>query len=60
MAGINGLALGFRADANVRINKFVAMVKSTVNPSTQNQIYAKVPTGANAAGFPGVLVDPFL
>jgi hypothetical protein len=60
MAGINGLALGFRADANVRINKFVAMVKSTVNPSTQNQIYAKVPTGANAAGFLGVLVDHFV
>jgi hypothetical protein len=60
MAGINGLALGFRADANVRINKFVAMVKSTVNPSTQNQIYAKVPTGSNAAGFLGVLVDHFV
>ena len=60
MAGINGLALGFRADANVRINKFVAMVKSTVNPSTQNQIYAKVPTGSNAAGFLGVMVDHFV
>ena len=60
MAGIKGLALGFRADANVRINKFVAMVKSTVNPSTQNQIYAKVPTGSNAAGFLGVLVDHFV
>jgi len=44
----------------VRINKFVAMVKSTVNPSTQNQIYAKVPTGSNAAGFLGVLVDHFV
>ena len=60
MAGINGLALGFRVDANVRINKFVAMVKSTVNPSTQNQIYAKVPTGSNAAGFLGVMVDHFV
>ena len=60
MAGINGLAVGFRADANVRINKFVAMVKSTVNPSTQNQIYAKVPTGSNAAGFLGVMVDHFV
>ena len=60
MAGINGLALGFRADANVRINKFVAMVKSSTNTSTRTAKYAAVPTGANAAGFLGTLVDHFV
>ena len=60
MAGINGLAVGFRADANVRINKFVAMVKSTVNTSTRTARYAAVPAAANAQGFLGVLVDHFV
>jgi hypothetical protein len=60
MAGINGLAVGFRADANLRINKFVAMVKSTVNTSTRSAKYAAVPAGSNAAGFMGVLVDHFV
>src|SRR5436190_18580831 len=32
MAAINGLALGFRSDANVRVHKFTVMVKSTANP----------------------------
>jgi hypothetical protein len=60
MAGINGLCEGFRSDANVRINKFVAMVKSTANTSTRTAKYAAVPTAANAAGFLGVLVDHFV
>ena len=60
MAGINGLAVGFRADANLRINKFVAMVKSSTNTSTRTAKYAAVPTGANAAGFLGTLVDHFV
>jgi hypothetical protein len=60
MAGINGLAVGFRSDANVRINKFVAMVKSTVNTSTRTAKYAAVPAAANASGFLGVLVDHFV
>jgi len=60
MAGINGLAEGFRSDANVRINKFVAMVKSTANTSTRTAKYAAVPAAANAQGFLGVLVDHFV
>jgi len=60
MAGINGLAEGFRADANVRINKFAALVKSTVNTSTRTAKYAAVPSGSNAAGFLGVLIDHFV
>src|SRR5271167_3958765 len=60
MAGLNGFAEGFRSDANVRINKFVAMVKSVTNSSTRTAKYAAVPTGPNAAGFLGVLVDHFV
>ena len=60
MAGINGLAVGFRADANVRINKFAALVKSTANTSTRTAKYAAVPAGSNAAGFLGVLLDHFV
>jgi len=60
MAGINGLAVGFRADANVRVNKFAALVKSTANSSTRTAKYAAVPGAANAAGFLGVLVDHFV
>ena len=60
MAGLNGLTLGFRADANVRIYSGTVMVKSTVNASTQTGIYAKVPTGANAAGILGVLDGHFI
>jgi hypothetical protein len=60
MAGINGLAVGFRSDANVRINKFVAMVKSTANTSTRTAKYAAVPAASNAAGFLGVLVEHFV
>jgi hypothetical protein len=60
MAGINGLAVAFRADANVRINKFAALVKSTANGSTRTSKYAAVPTASNAAGFLGVLVDHFV
>jgi hypothetical protein len=60
MAGINGLTEGFRSDANVRINKFAALVKSTVNSSTRTAKYAAVPAETNAAGFLGVLVDHFV
>lgn len=60
MAGINGLAEGFKADANVRINKFVAMVKSAINTSTAKAKYAAVPSAANAGGFLGVLIDHFV
>ncbi len=60
MAGINGLAVGFRADANKRINKFAALVKSSSNTSTQQAKYAALPSGSNAAGFLGVLVDHFV
>ncbi len=60
MAGIQGLVEGFRSDANVRINKFAALVKSTANTSTRTAKYAAVPTAANAAGFLGVLVDHFV
>lgn len=60
MAGINGLALGFRSDANVRINKFSVLVKSTTNTSDQRHRYAALPGAANAAGVLGVLVDHFV
>lgn len=63
MAGVgpqNGLVIGFRADANVRIYKETVMVKSSANASTQQQQFAAVPTGANAAGVMGVLTDHFV
>ena len=61
MAGaINGLALGFRADANVRISKYTALVQSTANPSTQARQFAAVPAAANAAGVLGVTVEHFV
>lgn len=61
MAGINnGLTLGFRADANVRICKFTALVQSTANTSTQSQQFAAVPAAANAAGVLGVTVEHFV
>ncbi|HEV2425878.1 MAG TPA: hypothetical protein VGZ29_13700 [Terriglobia bacterium] len=61
MAGAtNGLALGFRADANVRVFKFTAMVQSTANPSTQGQQFAALPAAANAAGVLGVTVEHFV
>jgi len=43
MAGINGLAEGFRADNNLRINKFACLVKSNVNASTRVLKYAALP-----------------
>jgi hypothetical protein len=60
MAGINGLALGFRSDANVRVNKFSVMVKSSANTSTQKAHYAAVPGGQNASGVLGVLTEHFV
>jgi hypothetical protein len=61
MAGLNnGLTLGFRSDANVRINKFTALVQSTANPSTQSQQFAAVPAGANAPGVLGVTIEHFV
>lgn len=61
MAGAtNGLTLGFRSDANVRINKFTALVQSTANPSTQSQQFAAVPAGPNAPGVLGVTVEHFV
>lgn len=60
MAGAsNGLALGFRADANVRIYKFTALVQSVANTSTQSQQFAAVPTAANSPGVLGVTVEHF-
>src|SRR6266567_1700823 len=60
MAAINGLALGFRSDANVRVHKFTVMVKSTANSSTQKAQYAAVPAAQNAAGVLGVLTEHFV
>jgi hypothetical protein len=60
MAGINGLTLGFRADANVRINKYTVLVQSSANTSTQGQQYAAVPGGANAPGVLGVATEHFV
>ena len=61
MAGVsNGLTLGFRSDANIRINKFTALVQSAANPSTQSQQFAAVPAGPNAPGVLGVTVEHFV
>lgn len=60
MAANNGLALGFRSDANVRIHKFTVLVKSSTNTSTQKAIYAAVPAGQNGAGVLGVLTEHFV
>jgi len=61
MAGaMNGLTLGFRADANVRISKFTALVQSTANTSTQSQQFAAVPGAANASGVLGVTIEHFV
>jgi argininosuccinate lyase len=60
MAAINGLALGFRSDANVRVHKFTVMVKSTANTSNQKTQYAAVPAAQNAAGILGVLAEHFV
>jgi hypothetical protein len=52
--------LQYLSDANVRVNKFAAMVKSVLNPSTtMARKYAALPTGANAPGFIGVLLKHF-
>ena len=58
MAGINGLTMGFRADANKRVYKFTVMTKSSATTTTQTEIYAALPTAANAVPL-GVTVDHF-
>lgn len=60
MEPTNGLVLGFRSDANVRIAKFTVLVKSSLNSSTQGQQYAAVPGGANASGILGVTIEHFV
>jgi hypothetical protein len=60
MSAINGLTLGFRADANVRIYKYTVMVKSAANVTDQNTIYAAVPAAKNAPGVLGVTVEHFV
>lgn len=59
MAGINGLALAFRAQQNQRIYKFSALVKDTTD-TTQSQLYAGLPAAPNAAGVLGVLTEHFV
>lgn len=59
MAGINGLAVAFRAQQNQRIYKFSTLVKDTAD-TTQNQQYAGLPGGANAPGVLGVLTEHFV
>jgi hypothetical protein len=60
MAGINGLTLGFRSDASVRVHKFTVLVKSSANTSTQKAQYAAIPAGQNAPGVLGVLIEHFV
>ncbi len=60
MAGLDGLVRGFRADANKRIHKFTAVVKSTANTSSQQQQFAAIPAAANALGVLGVLTEHFV
>lgn len=59
MSGINGLTVAFRSGINQRIYKFTALVKDTAD-TTQNQQYATLPAGANAAGVLGVTVEHFV
>lgn len=59
MAGINGLSVGFRSEANVRIYKFSVLVKDTTD-TTQSQQYAGLPAAANAPGVLGVLTEHFV
>jgi hypothetical protein len=59
MAGINGLTVGFRSGVNQRIAKFSVLTKDTTD-STQNQQYATLPGGANAAGVLGVTTEHFV
>ena len=59
MAGINGLTISFRAQANVRIAKFTVLVKD-VTDTTQNQQYAGLPGILNAPGVLGVTIDHFV
>ena len=60
MAGIEGVSFGFRPDANVRIHKFTAMVKSSVQTTTQTEEYAAVPSASNASGFIGFTTEHFI
>ena len=60
MAGINGLTLGFRSDANVRVHKYSVLVKSSANASTQKTQFAAVPASQNASGVLGVLAEHFV
>lgn len=60
MAQINGIAITFRADANLRIAKFSVLVKPAANVSTQQKMYAAIPAGANALGILGVTTDHFI
>ncbi|MGH9446567.1 MAG: hypothetical protein ACRD3O_12680 [Terriglobia bacterium] len=59
MAGINGLTITFRAQANVRIYKFTTLVKDAAD-TTQNQQYAGLPAAANAPGVMGVTIEQFV
>ncbi len=76
MAGINGLTVAFRSGQNMRISKFLVLVKDVAD-TTQNQQYAKLPgvvaassfaspdntepgTTPNAAGVLGVTIEHFV
>jgi hypothetical protein len=69
MAGINGLTVAFRSGQNMRISKFLVLVKDTTD-TTQNQQYAKLPGEAvngnmttatpNAPGVLGVTIEHFI
>jgi hypothetical protein len=56
MAGINGLVLAFRSDANKRVYKYSVMTKAT--DTTQTEQFAALPGGANAVPL-GVTVEHF-
>jgi hypothetical protein len=59
MAGINGLTVAFRSGVNERIAKFSVLAKDTTD-TAENQQYATLPGGANAAGVLGVTVEHFV
>jgi hypothetical protein len=59
MAGINGMAIGFRSGVNERISKFLVLVKDT-SLTSQNQQYCTLPGAANAPGVLGVTIEHFV
>jgi len=59
MPNIQGNQLTFRLDANVRVAKYSALIKSTLNPSTFLNEFVALPTGPNQGPVIGVTAEHF-